>query len=100
MIRFLSRIKGLNTTFKALTAAGVIFLLAAVFSQVNVRKATANSSDIANAESKYPSMVGSRIDYLRPMRHQQHPEPESLRSCIQSQRQEYCSLRRYRINRS
>jgi hypothetical protein len=62
MIRFLSRNKGLSTTFKALTAAGVIFLLAAVFSQGNVRKATANSSDIANAESKYPSIVGSRID--------------------------------------
>jgi hypothetical protein len=62
MIRFLSRIKGLNTTFKALTAIGVILLLTAVFSQLNVRKATANSTDIANAESKYPSMAGSRID--------------------------------------
>ena len=57
-----SNTKGVNTAVKALISTGGILLLVAVYALSGTHKVLANSSDIANARSKYPAITGTRID--------------------------------------
>jgi hypothetical protein len=59
---YLSKTNAMSTVIKALILTGSIFLLVASYALMNTRKAVANSNDIANARSKYPNIVGTRID--------------------------------------
>jgi hypothetical protein len=50
------------TMKKTLLTAGSLFLLAAAVMLSHAPKALANSTDISNARTKYPNIVGTRID--------------------------------------
>ncbi len=50
------------TMKKTLIIAGSLFLLAAAIMLSHAPKALANSTDISNARTKYPNIVGTRID--------------------------------------
>jgi hypothetical protein len=53
---------GIMTAIKAIFLTGSLVLLVVVYTLSRTTGASATSSDLGNAESKYPSIVGSRLD--------------------------------------